>query len=361
MRSGKSLLDYLATFARVCPLSLGGQTQVLARFIYILPTRAGLVFGGILLLMLVGSLNYQNNMGLLFTFLTTAIVLVSMHHAWFNLLGLVVAARGGTQVFLGESASFEIQVSAKSSRRRLDLHLCTPVQATRSIDLEPGVTSTVRLAVPTRRRGSCPLGRLTLETHYPLGLFRAWCSLETGASVVVYPRPAELAPAPIPAATGCEGALGDKDPGTDDFVGLRGYRPGDSPRQLDWKAYGRGRGLLAKQFGRDRTDRLWLVWEHLPPADVETRLSWLCRQVLDATQADQEFGLRLPDREIGLGRGEIQMHLCLGALANHAQGHLEQDEWAPNPGRTRMHPRPDRKQGGVPGAWGPREASDVWP
>ena len=345
MRLGGRALDYLAAFVRVCPLTAGGQARVLPRSIYILPTGAGLVFGAILLLMLVGSLNYQNNLGLLFTFLTTAIVLVSMNHTWFNLLGLDVTARGGARVFSGDPAIFEILITAKSLRRRTDLRLFTAGHVTRFTDLDPGATASARLALPTLRRGICPLGRLTLETRYPLGLFRSWCYLDIAAEVMVYPRPADQAPAPLPSSTGREGARGDKDPGADDFVGLRGYRPGDSPRQLDWKAYSRGRGLLAKQFGRDRSDWLWLAWERLPPADIETRLSWLCRQVLDATQADQDFGLRLPGREIALGRGETQMHLCLGALARFGQGQLASEDLGPNPSRTRAHPRHDRKLG----------------
>ncbi len=359
MRLGGRALDHLAAFVRVCPLTADGQARVLPRSIYILPTGAGLVFGCILLLMLVGSLNYQNNLGLLFTFLTTAIVLVSMHHAWFNLLGLVVTARGGLRVFSGDPATFEILITAKSPRRRMDLCLYTAGHAMRSNDLEPGATASVRLALPTLRRGICPLGRLTLETRYPLGLFRSWCYLDTVAEVVVYPSPADQAPAPLPAATSREGTRGDKDPGADDFVGLRGYRPGDSPRQLDWKAYGRGRGLLAKQFGRDRSDRLWLAWERLPPADIETRLSWLCRQVLDATQADQDFGLRLPGREIALGRGETQMHLCLGALALFGQGRLASEDLGHNPGRTRLHPSQDRQPGWDSNRAEARDRSDV--
>ena len=348
-------MGLFAAWVRVCPLSVDGQARVLRRAIYILPTGAGLVFGGILLLMLVGSLNYQNNLGLLFAFLTTAIVLVSMHHAWFNLLGLAVTARAGPPVFAGELATFEITISAETRRPRPDLCLSTAGHAATPSDLMPGVMARLRLALPTQRRGPRPLGRLTLDTRYPLGLFRSWCYLETAAEALVYPRPADQAPALLPTAASREGARGHQDPGADDFVGLRGYRLGDSPRQLDWKAYGRGRGLLVKQFGRDLTDRLWLDWEHLPPADVETRLGWLCRQVLDAAQTDQDFGLRLPGREIGLGRGEAQMHLCLGALARFGQGPPAVEVPGPGPRPAPAPARPRRE--GKAGWWPWRRAA----
>jgi uncharacterized protein (DUF58 family) len=320
MTLGPWVRGVLSAWVRVCPLAPSGEARVLRRAVYILPTRAGLVFGGILLLMLVGSLNYQNNLGLLFTFLTTAIVLVSMHYTWLNLLGLAVTARAGPPVFAGDRAVFDLLITTISTRRRPDLRLAAEGLTTIALDLEPGGTPNARLTLPTQGRGPRPLGRLTLETRYPLGVFRSWCYLETAAVVMVYPRPADRAPPPHTDSAGSEWTCGVQDPGADDFAGLRGYRPGDSPRQLDWKAYGRGRGLLVKQFGRDRGEQLWLAWELLPPADNEVRLSWLCRQVLDASQKDRDFGLCLPGREIWLGRGEAQMHRCLAALALFGPG-----------------------------------------
>jgi hypothetical protein len=125
VRLGERLLALFAAHVRVCPLSPGGQARVLPRAIYILPTGAGLVFGGILILMLVGSLNYQNNLGLLFTFLATAIVLVSMHHAWFNLLGLAVTARAGPPVFAGDPLP-SISSSAPRPGARAGICACPP-------------------------------------------------------------------------------------------------------------------------------------------------------------------------------------------------------------------------------------------
>ena len=307
-----------ARFVRVCPLTPGGQARVRPRAIFILPTGAGVVFAGILLLMLLGSLNYQNNLGLLFTFLTVAVVVVSMHHAWFNLLGLALSARAGRPVFAGDRALFDLQVVVETRKRRPDLRLVVGDQVA-LLDLVPGQDARTTLGVPTRRRGLQALGQVTLETRYPLGLFRCWCYLETAAAVLVYPRPADQAPDLVPASGRPGDRRGVQDPGAEDFLGLRPYRHGDSPRQLDWKAYGRGRGLQVKQFGRDLPDRMWLDWDLLPPADTETRLSWLARQAVDAALTDQDFALRVPGREIPPGRGEMQMHRCLRVLARFGE------------------------------------------
>jgi uncharacterized protein (DUF58 family) len=305
----------LPGLARASVCNPEGKALVRGRHIYIFPTGSGLVFGAILLVMLLGSLNYQNNLGLLFTFLTTSAVLVGLHHTWFNLLGITVSARSDAPVFAGERARFRIRLENHRRAPRPDLTVVGPKERGRVDDVGPGEEAGVQIGLLAQARGHLPLGRISIETRYPLGLFRAWTYVETGAATLVYPRPASRGPAPSPTPAYRPSSAGDQGVGVDDFFGLRGYRPGDSPRQLDWKAFGKERGLLVKQFGGDRADQIWLDWERLPDADTETRLSLLCRQVLDAAGADLNFGLRLPGREVPLGQGDAHKHRCLVALA----------------------------------------------
>src|SRR2546423_11931017 len=55
--------------------------------LYILPTRGGIGFGLLLILMLVAGLNYANSTALFLTFLLTGFTLVTMHQCHRNLLG----------------------------------------------------------------------------------------------------------------------------------------------------------------------------------------------------------------------------------------------------------------------------------
>lgn len=319
MKLLKRLRRGLAGLARSVP-SEQGKALICSRCIYILPTGAGIVFGAILLLMLLGSLNYQNNLGLLFTFLTASIVLVAMHHTWFNLLGIAVYSRGGAPVFCGEHAVFSIDLVNVNKQGRINLTAVRGSAISRPRDIEPSGEATMQLRLATTHRGELRLGRIRLETRYPLGLFRAWCYVMTEAETTVYPHPAEHSPSPPPSPTYRQSANGDRGVGADDFLGLRSYRTGDSPRRLDWKAYGREQGLLVKQFGGDRADHIWLDWNRLSAADTETRLSLLCRQVLDAALAQQTFGLRLPGQEITMGQGDGHKHRCLQALSHFGHG-----------------------------------------
>src|SRR5580692_243846 len=71
------------------------------RRLYILPTRVGIAFGALLLLMLVAGLNYANSLALLTTFLLAGLALVAMHACHRNLLGLGVVELASQDSFAG--------------------------------------------------------------------------------------------------------------------------------------------------------------------------------------------------------------------------------------------------------------------
>lgn len=276
--------------------------------------------GFILFLMLIGSLNYQNNLGLLFTFFLVSVALVAMHHGWFNLLGLAVQARPGPAVFAGEAARFEVILRNERTRPRYDLGASRGAQVSGGLPLGPREQLSLTVARPTGRRGYLHLDEVTVYSRHPMGLFRAWTHVTCRAKVLVYPRPADQAP-PAPSAggqAGLQSAQGRE--GAEDFLGPRDYRPGDSPRHLDWKALARERGLVVKQFGGDLGQDLWIDWDALRVPDPEGRIGLLTRQVLDAAGSGPRFGLRLPGREIPLGRGENHTQRCLMELALYDQG-----------------------------------------
>jgi uncharacterized protein (DUF58 family) len=281
------------------------------RRIYILPTKAGLGYGVVMLATLLGALNYQNNLGLFLTFLMISIGLVGMHHCWYQLLGLQVQARDGLPVFAGETARFPVTLWDLKQKPRPQLHAV----GAPALALAAGGEARLELTRPARRRGPLALDPVVLETRYPFGMFRAWTVLRPHAEVLVYPKPTAHAPHPRMMAHFDQQGRGNLGTGAEDFVGPRPYRPGDSPRQLDWKAFARERGLVVKQFGGDQAAQVWIDWDAVPAADPEQRLALLARQVLDADGLNYSYGLRLPDTTIDQDRGGRHKHRCLAALA----------------------------------------------
>ncbi len=308
--------DWLLRFRRHAREDGHGGMSIRPRSLYILPTRQGLLLALVLLLMLVGSINYGSNLGHLITFLLGGVWLTAILHTWRNLLGLRLRPSQVSPVFAGQQALFQLRVDNPTALQRFGIELKQKRLQGGSADIPAGESRLLHLPLPTEARGVLPLRVISLHTVYPLGLFRAWSYAELDISCLVYPRPA---PSGSPPTDICytSSENGDRGVGADDFVGLRAYRSGDSPRHIDWKAFARQRGLLSKQFGGDRTERLQLDWELLPAVGTEQRLSLLCRYILQAEAESLSYGLHIPGTRIEPGQGERHKQLCLAALARY--------------------------------------------
>jgi uncharacterized protein (DUF58 family) len=285
------------------------------RRVYILPTRGGLGFALTLLMMLVGSINYNLSLGFILTFLLTGAGIVSMLHTWRNLANVALVPGKSQPVFMGELAAFSIGVRNAGRIGRTSLAIELRGGAPVYFDVDAEADRFVRVTTPATRRGLLHPGRFRIFTTYPLGLFHAWANVDLAVSCLVYPRPESGNVALPPAqAAGAEGPASGA--GEDDFAGLRTYHPGDSPRRIAWKAVARGHAFLTKQFSGSAAIELWLDYDDVPAAmGPEARLSRLARWVVDSESAGLKFGLRLPDLQLEPEVGAVHRDRCLQALA----------------------------------------------
>ncbi len=294
----------------------GADTHAIAlkrRRIYILPTRFGVVFGAMVFAMLLGSLNYGASLGFALTFLLTGVGLVVTHHCHNNLLGATIKVLGATPVFAGQRAEFKIAVGNDAAAPRLEIELKYKEHTAGPVDVASGASETLRIGVPTVRRGWVTLEPFRVETRYPARLCRAWTWVHMDTRCLVYPQPAEPG-RPLPLESG-HGTSGRQGPGDDDFAGLRAAAPGDPPQRIAWKAYARNDVLLLKEFSTGAGEPCLLDWDMLPDLAIEQRLSQLTRWCLDADAAGRSIGLRLPSGDIPLGLGPKHLAACLEALA----------------------------------------------
>ena len=295
-----------------------GTVVLVHRRVYIVPARLGWLFALTLLVLLVGSINYALSLGFALTFLLAGMGLAGMMHTARNLVRMAVSVGRAEPVFAGEAAQFRLYLDGRGAYDRpaiLARHVRSRSQLV--VDVPGAGLAEVVLAVPAERRGWLPLGRVMLETRFPLGLFRAWSYVEPEARCLVYPRP-ERSPLPAPSAESASGGVRSPVPGNDDYAGLRAYQLSDSPRHVAWKAAARSEDMLTKQFSGEAAAELWLDWRALPSGlGVEQRLSRLAGWVLAADRAGQPYGLRLPGSEIPPARGDRHRAACLQALALH--------------------------------------------
>jgi uncharacterized protein (DUF58 family) len=184
-----------------------------------------------------------------------------------------------------------------------------------TIELPARGLRAVAVPLPAPERGRLPAPRITVETRYPFGLWRAWAYLIPALTGMVYPAPEiDAPPLPMMGAGGGDG-LGMAASG-EDFAGVRPYQPGDAQKMIAWKLAARSDDLSVKQFEAVGGGELMLDFDALPATlGVEARLSRLARWVLDADAAQARYGLRLPDSLIFIGSGVAHREHCLTALA----------------------------------------------
>jgi uncharacterized protein (DUF58 family) len=160
------------------------------RRIFILPTRAGLLFAAALLAMLTGAINYNLALGHALVFLLAGLALTGMVHTFRNLHGLVIAPGRSEPVFAGEVAYFPLHLASDRNRRAWRSN-CAPATSPEASPLRspPRPERSRRAGLAALRRGWLDLPRTRLATTYPLGLFVAWSYLQPAMRCLVYPQP----------------------------------------------------------------------------------------------------------------------------------------------------------------------------
>lgn len=294
-----------------------GPLELNQRRVFILPTRSGMGLALMIVLLLLMAFIYNNNLVYLLVFQVASSFFVAILHTFKALAGLRVQAGYAAPVFAGDQARFSISVHNPHPQTRT--LLVARLSTEQSFSLEAQASKTLSLATPALKRGWQYIDTVTLSTTYPLGIFRAWSPLRFDSKVLVYPKPSEHAvPLPFPSGKG-EKTFQHRaasTQGADDFSGIRLYQNSDSPRQIHWRSYAKGQGLMSKQFSTDGGGReLWLDFQQAPGSHLEERLSQLCRWVLDAESVGLRYGLKLPGKEVALGQGQRHQSACLEALA----------------------------------------------
>jgi len=86
-------------------------------------------------------------------------------------------------------------------------------------------------------------------------------------------------------------------------------------KHMAWKVLARGGEAAVRSYTSLAAQPEWLDWSSLEGEEPEARLSQLCRWVLESDNAQRIYGLRIPGKEIPLGRGAAHRSACLRALA----------------------------------------------
>ena len=293
-----------------------GEVRLDKNRVYILPTKIGVLFGLLLIVLLLGSVNYGKSLGYMLVFLLAGVGNIAMFATWRNLAGLRLRAGGCAPVFFGEEASFAVLLENCDPVARYSVAISQHGHEYEVVDVPPDGVGQIYFRKRAEQRGLLSAGHFRLYTEFPTGLFVAWTWIELSMQCVVYPKPVASAsmPAGVSMADGECDMHGD---GLEEYTGLRKYQTGDSWR-VSWKATARSDELHTKEFAGGHPLMQWIEWNAIAASGTEARLSIMTRLVMDAEAGHRHYGLRMPNIEIPPDHGNRHYQQCLKYLALYA-------------------------------------------
>lgn len=264
-----------------------------------------------------------NNLLLLIAAPLCALLVLSLGLGWWNLRRITVERALPRELYAGREAFGRLIVANGRRWAATDLVLYdVGTTAHGAIGRVAGrAARPVRTGWRFAERGVNELTAVRVLSRWPFALSEHAVVLAVPGQAVAYPRPI---PSPL-AARPWSGALGAEPDaaghGTGDFLGLRPYRPGDSPRRVHWPTSARiGSLLVSERAGETEVSVEVVVRPHTGPL-WERELSVAAGEVLRALHTGRKVGLALPAvdghpaRRLPPGSGEAWRRTLLEALA----------------------------------------------
>ena len=128
--------------------------------------------------------------------------------------------------------------------------------------LAPGATVEIEVRAEALKRGIVHSSGMTVGRAEPLGLLKALAHSERRANVVILPRRYALPALDLPGARRFQQggvALASSVGDSEEFMGLRDYRPGDPLQRIHWKSFARAAKPVVKDFQDEYFERHALV------------------------------------------------------------------------------------------------------
>jgi uncharacterized protein (DUF58 family) len=136
--------------------------------------------------------------------------------------------------------------------------------------LAPGEATSVRVRVRPSQRGILRLDALLIARADPFGLFRSLVRVNVPGQILVLPRRypvSRLENAGSPKHQHRGVALASRVGESEEFLGLREYRPGDPLRRIHWRSWARAGQPITKEYQDEHFTRQALVLDTFTDPD----------------------------------------------------------------------------------------------
>ena len=213
--------------------------------------------------------------------------------------------------------------------------------------IAPGEAVSLALECVPLRRGVLRMDAVSLGRMEPLGLMRALRRVALPEAVLVMPRTHPAATLTLPGTRRLQpggvafaGRVGD----AEEFMSLRDYRPGDTPRRIHWKAWARSGRPVVKEYQDEFFVRHALLLDTFSPPDAaafEAAISLAASLVMNPGSKDSLLDLMFVEKRAytltrGRGVGEATELLRVLATVAPSSGKFEELAEAALLGAARM-------------------------
>ncbi|MGI9605123.1 MAG: DUF58 domain-containing protein [Acidimicrobiales bacterium] len=225
-----------------------------------------------------------------------------------------------TTTLVGSAGTVRVSCRPSDGFWRADSPTAVPVEEAMALG-----RADVTMSLAAHQWGQHDLGRVHVEITDPFGLFRSGASTAAPTNLLVHPTPTDLHDLLTPwLVRRISGAHGSKEVGRGvEYADIRPYTPGDSLREINWRASARSNELWVSQRHPDRASDVILLVDSFVESghDVKTVVGL----AIEAAVALAESHLAVSDR-VGLvelggvvrwvspGTGRLQLQRLTDAL-----------------------------------------------
>lgn len=294
----------------------------------IYPTRFGLAYLGIVLLVFLLGTNYQNNIILLISYLLASFFITVMFHSFFNFSSLNFYSETKKEGFAGDALYLPITITTQKEHFDINIHFTNKLLDSSPLNINQCKQgeNTFSLTLKLSQRGQYELGRVTVFSEYSLGLFKSKTVLDFGHFATIYPKPIQLIAGQFQLTSQQDDSMLEasqlaQNVGIDDFSELKAFVKGESRARTAWKQLAKGQGHFSKHYHENQGQLQWLKLADMPGEEIETRLGYLSYLIAELTASKQPFGLDLSSGQsndsmnIEPDTGFAHQKSCLVALA----------------------------------------------
>ncbi|MBY0518250.1 MAG: DUF58 domain-containing protein [Bacteriovoracaceae bacterium] len=281
--------------------------------VYLWPTVEGWWWLGTLFLLMMMGWGYSNNICLALGVLLSAVTIIFLMEAHFNLDGIQFEKFVIEDQFLGSASHWRAKWNSRKSRKRHQLKLFWDGMGPNgSIDFTSHHEA--RGILHFSKRGYWSAQYVQIRSTYPLGLFHSRCYLKAPIEAWVYP--AKVSGHTFKTERNFElGSLHSHTSPSGDIPGdLRRFQESDPSNRISWKSFARGLPLHTKTFEEEKKLQQHFVW---PFGDrSELMRSYLSNEINLCFQNQNQWSLILNGREFPLSSDLLHHQQCLRALAS---------------------------------------------